>query len=205
VYGLTATNLGYGTKNDKSYASLGLNEGDKIKIRGYRGSFNDKIEVMYAWFIEKVSGGGGGGDDTPGGSSVSFSTNADAQTWAADTDGTYGSGFATTTQGLKIGYYKHTSTSNPVAPNANHIRVYKNSALSIGSTGGKKIKKIVLGCAPNAGTSSYCFDMVGLEGGASATADKSALTVSWTGSASKVVLHASNGQVRVEKITVEFE
>ena len=204
VYGLTATNLGYGTKNDKSYASLGLSEGDKIKIRGYRGSFNDKIEVMYAWFIEKVSGGGGGGD-TPGGSSVSFSTNADAQTWAADTDGTYGSGFATTTQGLKIGYYKHTSTSNPVAPNANHIRVYKNSALSIGSTGGKKIKKIVLGCAPNAGTSSYCFDMVGLEGGASATADKSALTVSWTGSASKVVLHASNGQVRVEKITVEFE
>ena len=205
VYGLTATNLGYGTKNDKSYASLGLNEGDKIKIRGYRGSFNDKIEVMYAWFIEKVSGGGGGGDDTPGGSSVSFSTNADAQTWAADTDGTYGGGFATTTQGLKIGYYKHTSTSNPVAPNANHIRVYKNSALSIGSTGGKKIKKIVLGCAPNAGTTSYCFDMVGLEGGASATADKSALTVSWTGSASKVVLHASNGQVRVEKITVEFE
>ena len=65
MYGLTATNLGYGSKNDKSYASLGLNEGDKIKIHGYRGSFNDKIEVMYAWFIEKVTGGGGG--DTPSG------------------------------------------------------------------------------------------------------------------------------------------
>ena len=204
VYGLTATELGYGAKNDKSYASLGLAEGDKIKIRGYRGSFNDKIEVMYAWFVEKVSGGGGGGD-TPGGSSVSFATNSEAQTWAADTDGTYGGGFATTTQGLKIAYYKHTSSSNPVAPNANHIRVYKNSVLSISSTEGKKIKKIVMNCAPDAGSTSYCFDMTGLEGGASATADKGAKTVSWSGSASKVVLQANNGQVRVEKLTVEFE
>ena len=205
VYGLTATELGYGAKNDKSYASLGLAEGDKIKIRGYRGSFKDKIEVMYAWFIEKVGGSTPGGGDTPGGSSVSFATNADTQSWAAETDGTYGTGFGTTAQGLKLGYYKHTSTSNPVAPNANHVRVYKNSVLSIASAEGKKIKKIVIGCAPNAGTTSYCFDMTGLEGGASATADKSALTVTWTGSASKVVLHANNGQVRMEKITVEFE
>ena len=203
VYGLTATELGYGAKNDKSYGSLGLNEGDKIKIHGYRGSYGDKIEVLNAWFIEKVNGGGGG--DTPGGSSVSFATNASAQSWATDSDGTYGSGYATTTQGLKIAYYKHTSSSNPVAPNENHVRVYKNSALSIGSTEGKKIKKIVIGCAPDSGSSSYCFDMAGLEGGANATADKSAKTVTWTGSASKVVLHANNGQVRMEKITVEFE
>ena len=203
VYGLTATELGYGAKNDKSYASLGLNEGDKIKIHGYRGSYGDKIEVMYAWFIEKVSGGGGG--DTPGGSSVSFATNADAQSWAEASDGTYGSGYATTTQGLKMGYYKHTSSSNPVAPNNNHVRVYKNSVLSIASADGKKIKKIVIGCAPDAGSSTYCFDMTGLEGGANATADKTAKTVTWTGSASKVVLHANNGQIRMEKITVEFE
>ena len=203
VYGLTATELGYGAKNDKSYASLGLVEGDKIKIRGYRGSYGDKIEVLNAWFIEKVNGGGGG--DTPGGSSVSFATNASAQSWATDSDGTYGSGYAATTQGLKIAYYKHTSASNPVAPNENHVRVYKNSALSIGSTEGKKIKKIVIGCAPDSGNTSYCFDMTGLEGGANATADKSAKTVTWTGSASKVVLHANNGQVRMENITVEFE
>ena len=62
VYGLTATELGFGMKNDKSYESLGLKEGDKIKLHGYRGSFEGKIEVMYAWFIEKVSGGG----DNPG-------------------------------------------------------------------------------------------------------------------------------------------
>ena len=346
VYGLTATNNGYGAKNDQSYMSLGLQAGDKIKIRGYRGSFNGKVEVVYAWFVEKLSegsivpgggsgtgtladpytplgavnavkdltwtsnteyestdevyvkgkisriasggtfteggtygnasfyisedgtekdefycfrvlylgnkkfeagqtdikvgdevvicgklmnykgntpetvsgkaylyslnsgstpGGGGGGGDTPSGDSVSFATNSGAQTWAAETDGTYGGGFATTTQGLKIGYFKHTGTTAPIAPNANHVRVYKNCVLSIAPADGKKIKKIVLGCAPNAGTTSYCFDMTGLEGGANATCDKSALTVTWTGSASRVVLHANNGQVRVEKITVEFE
>jgi hypothetical protein len=136
---------------------------------------------------------------------VSFDTNESAQTWAAGTDGTYGTGFATTTQGLKIGYYKHTSTATLQAPNANHVRVYKNSVLSIASAEGKKIKKIVIGCAPDAGSSSYCYDMAGLEGGASATADKASLTVTWSGSASKVVLHANNGQVRMEKLTVEFE
>ena len=156
------------------------------------------------------SGGEGGGDeggddDSSDGNSVSFATNSGSQTWAAATDDTYGSGFRTTTQGLNIGYYKHTSSSNPVSPNDNHVRVYKNSALIIASTDGKKIKKIVIGCAPNAGSTSYCSDMTGLEGGANATADKSALTVTWNGSASKVVLHANNTQVRMEKLTVVFE
>ena len=83
VYGLTATELGYGAKNDKSYASLGLKEGDKIKIRGYRGSHNDKIEVMYAWFIEKLSDGGqGGGGETP----ADFTSNV---TWTSGSDGAY--------------------------------------------------------------------------------------------------------------------
>ena len=336
VYGLTATELGYGTKNDKSFSSLNLDTGDKIKIRGYRGAFEDKIEVLYAWFIEKVSGGGdtpaagtadnpytvaqaldaikdltwtsntdyettdevymkgkitriasggtfteggtygnasfyisddgtetnefycfrilylgnqkfeegqtdikvgddvvvcgqlmnyrgntpetvsgkaylyslnasGGGGDTPGGGSVSFATNSEAQTWAAATDGTYGSGYGTTTQGVSVAYYKHTASNAPVAPNANHIRVYKNSVLIITAPSGKTMKSIVITAEPNSGTTSYCWDMTGLEGGANAVADKSALTVSWSGSASKVVLHANNGQVRVNNIAIEFE
>ena len=91
------------------------------------------------------------------------------------------------------------------APNANHVRIYKNAVLSIASTEGKRIKKIVIGCAPDAGTTSYCHDMTGLEGGASAVANKSALTIAWSGSASKVVLQANNSQVRMEKIAVQFE
>ncbi|MBO4633902.1 MAG: BACON domain-containing protein [Bacteroidales bacterium] len=62
VYGLTATDLGYGTKNDKSFSSLGLAVGDKITIIGYRGSYNDKIEVVYAYFVSK-EGGDNPGDD----------------------------------------------------------------------------------------------------------------------------------------------
>ena len=60
VYGLTATNLGYGAQNDKSFASLNLSEGDNITIIGYRGSFNGKDEVLNAYFVKKNAGG-----DTP--------------------------------------------------------------------------------------------------------------------------------------------
>ena len=177
-------------------------------LMNYKGNTPETVaneNWLYSLNGKTDGSGSGGGGETPGGGSVSFATNADAQIWAAETDGTYGAGFGTTAQGLKLGYYKHTGTTNAVAPNANHVRVYKNSVLSIASAEGKKIKKIVIGCAPNNGTTSYCFDMAGLEGGASATCDKTALTVTWTGSASKVVLHANNGQVRMEKLTVEFE
>jgi hypothetical protein len=214
-----------GTENDEFqiYRSLYFNgekytEGTDIKVgdevvvygalMNYKGNTPETVaneNWLYSLNGKTDGGSGGGGGDTPSGASVSFSTNSTAQTWTAVSDGTYGGGYGTTTQGLKVAYYKHTSSSNPVAPYEAHIRVYKNSALSISSTEGKKIKKIVLGCAPDAGTSSYCFDMTGLEGGANATADKAALTVTWNGSASKVVLHANNGQVRVEKLTVEFE
>ena len=195
--------------------------GDEVVVYGelmnYKGNTPETVSGQsYLYSLNGATSGGDdsgeggeGGDeggDEPSGNSVSFATNSEAQTWAEASDGTYGSrGYATTTQGLSIAYYKHTSTSNPVAPNANHFRVYKNSALCISSTEGKKMKKIVFNCAPNSGSTSYCFDMTGLEGGADATCDKSALTVTWTGSATKVVLQTSNGQVRIEKITVEFE
>ena len=210
VYGLTATELGYGAKNDKSYASLGLNEGDKIKIRGYRGTYTNantgesKIEVMYAWFIEKVGGNTPGGGDTPSGDTVSFATNSTAQTWASETDGTYGEGFSSTTQGIKVGYYQHTSTSKAVAPKDSEVRIYKSSVLAVSAPSGKKFKKIVIS-TPGTGSGQYCVSMTGLEGGGNGTADQSALTVTWTGSASKVVLQANEAQVRMEKLTVEFE
>ena len=214
VYGLTATELGYGAKNDKSYASLGLAEGDKIKIHGYRGTYTNantgesKIEVMYAWFIEKVGGDTPGGDtpggDTPAGDAISFPTNLTAQTWTSETDGTYGEGFSSTTQDIKVGYYKHASTSKPVEPKDAEVRIYKGSVLAVTAPSGKKFKKIVIG-TPGTGSGQYCVNMAGLEGGGKGTADQSALTVTWTGSASKVVLQADSAQVRMEKLTVEFE
>ena len=64
VYGLTKTNLGYGAKNDQSFGSLGIYEGDEITIIGFRGSYNDKVEVVYAYW---VAGGNGEGDNPGGG------------------------------------------------------------------------------------------------------------------------------------------
>lgn len=195
--------------NEYTGDKVDIKVGDEVvvcgKLMNYKGNTPETVGNGAYLYSLKSSGGGGGGGDTPSGDAVTFNTNSDSQTWGEATDATYGSGFNTTVEGLNIGYYKHTSTTNPVAPNSNHVRVYKNSALSIATTGGKKMKKIIIGCAPNSGTTSYCFDMVGLEGGANATANTSALTVTWSGSASKVVLHAVNGQVRMEKLTIEFE
>ena len=181
--------------------------GDEVivygKLMNYKG--NTPQTVPDEAYLISLNGATDGGAGYEGGYSVSFATNAGAQRWSAATDGTYGEGFSCTAEGLNIGFYKHTCSMNLPTPNDNHVRIYKNSVLSIAATGGKKIKEIVINCAPNAGTASYCFDMAGLEGGASAVADKSALTITWKGSASKVVLHANNGQVRMEGLTVVFE
>lgn len=198
--------------NEYTGEKVDIKVGDEVVIYGklmnYYGNTPETVSgAAHLYSLNSSEGGGeqGGGEQGGDGTSVSFNTNAGAQTWAAATDGTYGAGFSTTVQGLTIGYYKHTSTSNPVAPSDQHVRIYKNSVLSIAATGGKKIKKIVIGCAPNSGTTSYCFGMTGLEGVPNATEDKTALTVTWNGSANKVVLHAVNGQVRMEKLNVEFE
>ena len=39
--------------NEEEVASLGLKKGDKITIIGYRGSYGDKIEVVYAYYVSK--------------------------------------------------------------------------------------------------------------------------------------------------------
>lgn len=193
--------------NKSAYESgqTDIKVGDEVVIYGklmnYKGNTPQTV-ANEAWLYSlngKTDGGPASGGD------VSFETNADVQTWAAATDGTYGSGFSTTYQGLKIGYFKHTSTTSPAAPNSNHVRIYKNSVLSISLTEGKKIKKIIIKCAPDAGTATYCLDMTGLEGGSNAVADHSALTITWEGSANRVVLQANNGQVRMEGLTVKFE
>ena len=184
--------------------------GDEVVIYGklmnYRGNTPEtEANKAYLYSLNGSTTPGGGGGDTPTGSTVSFDTNASAQTWSAETDGTYGAGFSSTTQGVKVGYYKHTSTSAAVTPNDQHIRVYKNSVLSVTAPTGKKIKEMVLKTEPKSGDREYCFDMAGLEGGASATANKEALTVTWSGSAEKIVLHANNGQVRIKSISLTLE
>ena len=69
VYGLTKTELGYGQKNDQSFESLGVKEGDTVTLIGYRGEYQGKIEVVYAYYVSHTSGSGGNeGGGNEGGS-----------------------------------------------------------------------------------------------------------------------------------------
>ena len=72
VYGLTKTDLGYGSTNDMSFASLGLKAGDTVTLIGYRYTFTkegqeDKIEVMYAYYVSHESGSSEGSGGEQGG------------------------------------------------------------------------------------------------------------------------------------------
>ncbi len=53
VYGLTQEPVGYGGKNDQSFSSLGVSNGDNITIVGYRGSYQNTIEVKSAYLESK--------------------------------------------------------------------------------------------------------------------------------------------------------
>lgn len=54
VYGLTATEV---EKNDKSFASLGLKEGDVVTLIGFRSSFSGEAQVANAYYVSHVAGG----------------------------------------------------------------------------------------------------------------------------------------------------
>ena len=125
----------------------------------------------------------------------------DNQGWATGTDATYGAGYEISLKDFKLGYYKYESTSNAIAPSIDHIRVYKSSVLSIQAPSGKTIKSVKLNCTD----ASKCVDMKVIEGGNSAIANTTDLTISWSGSTNRFVAQAANGQVRVKVITVEFE
>ena len=174
-------------------------------LMNYKGNTPETVSGKAYLYALNPNGGGGGtpGGDTPSGSSIHWVTNSENQTWSSTTDGTYGVGFTATSGGMTVGYFKASSTTAPVTPNANHVRVYKNSHLSI-SVAGKRITGVLIKCAPNAGTSSYCWDL-NVAGGSAAKADKTALTVTWSGDVATFEADASNGQVRIEELTVTFK
>ena len=64
VYGLTKAPV---AKNDKSFASLGLKEGDKVTIVGTRAAYNGSAQVGGpAYYISHEAGAGDGGNDDGG-------------------------------------------------------------------------------------------------------------------------------------------
>ena len=214
VYGLTKQFIAVGsTTNDQSFASLGLKDGDKITLRGFRGSYNGKIEVMGAYFVKLISSGnetpnpGGNGDNngddngndngttepTPEGAIV---FDADVDKGNAGTDSNNAAAYTITKDGVTI-----TVSSGILGTynNEAHYRIYKNQTLTVTSTVGN-VKKVTFTCTANddAKYGPGCFTW--------STGDYSysGPTGTWTGDAAEVVFTASSNQVRASQIVVEL-
>ena len=215
VYGLTKEFIAVGTtQNDKSFASLGLKEGDKIVIRGFRGSYNGKIEVMGAYFVKLISSGnenpnpggnngdnngdntGDDNDDTtiPEGAIV---FDADVENTGIGTDSNNATSYTITKNGVTI-----TVSSGILGSynGENHYRIYKNQTLTATTTAGN-IKSIEFTCTAN-GDAKYgpgCFTW------STGEYSYSGAVGTWTGEAKEVVFTASSNQVRATQIVVVVE
>ena len=218
VYGLDKAFTAVGnTKADKSFGELGLKDGDKITLRGLRGSYNGKIEVMGAYFVKLISSGnenpnpGGNGDNngdnngddngndngntgtTPEGAIV---FDADVDKGNAGTDSNNATAYTITKDGVTI-----TVSSGILGTynNEAHYRIYKNQTLTVTSTVGN-VKKVTFTCTANddAKYGPGCFTW--------STGDYSysGANGTWTGDASEVVFTASTNQVRATQIVVEL-
>ena len=214
VYGLTAKFIpmsGDKAVNDKSFSTLGLSDGDKVTIRGTRGAYGEKIEVLGAYFVKLVSKGEGGntgnnpgGNDNPGGNTGGTTPegaivfDADTDKGNAGTDSNNAAAYTITKNGVTITV---SSGILGVYNNESHYRIYKNQTLTVTSTAGN-IASIEFTCTAD-GDAKYgpgCFTAstgdYGHNGGAVGT---------WTGSASEVVFTASANQVRASQIAVVVE
>ena len=200
--------------NEKYTSGRDIAVGDEViicgKLMNYKGNTPETVanEAYLHSFVNAESGGGsGGGGSTPGGDTpaagtITWTVGSGNQSWAAATHATYGSGFSATADGMTVAYYKASSTTPPVTANADHIRVYKGSHLSI-SVAGRTITGVELTCMSNSNDANkpYCYDLK-VSDGSTATADKSALKVSWSGSIAAFEADTPDGQIRVTKITV---
>ena len=218
VYGLDKAFTAIGnTKANKTFGELGLNDGDKITLRGLRGSYNGKIEVMGAYFVKLVIKGEGGNTDNGGNTGDTGNTgnagtkidgeitvpanalvfDADVDKGNAGTDSNNATAYTITKDGVTI-----TVSSGILGTynNEAHYRIYKNQTLTVTSTVGN-VKKVTFTCTANddAKYGPGCFTFVGGE------YVYSGANGQWTGDANTVVFTASSNQVRATQIAVVVE
>ena len=197
VWGVTKSFIALGsTANDQSFASLGLEEGDKITIRGFRSSnkYNGNPEVHGAYFVKLVSKGDGGNTETQP-KTIVF--DADVDQGDAGTDSNNATSYTITKDGVTI------TVSNGIIGtynNEDHYRVYKNQTLTVSTTSGS-IKSVEFTCTANGnekyGPGGFTWSI--------GNYSYSGAVGTWTGSASEVVFTASSNQVRATEIEVVVE
>ncbi len=125
-------------------------------------------------------------------------------TWTAGNDGTYGAGFEmTASNGVKVGVYKHKSSSAIIAPDQYSVRVYKSAVIVLTAPAGKTISSLSFK-ASDYNSGGNCVDLTFLEGGTGVlAADKAALTIgTFSGSAEKIVLQAAAAQARLVEANI---
>lgn len=184
---------------NSSYINLSSYLGKKMQFAFVYKSTSEKAgtwEIKNV-LVSKVSKNTEG-PDLPDGA-ITWTLGLNKQNWAQEESQSYGKGYAATVDGIKVAYYKYQSTTEPIEPKSDHIRVYKSSVLSISSE--KNIKQVVLYTTD----AQYCVAPTVLQGDGSFVADVPTKTLSWNGSAKEIVAQTAGGQVRINKIVFVCE
>lgn len=182
IYGLTKTKV---AKNDKSFADLDVQDGDKVTIISLRSEYNGIAQGggnTPAYFVSKEDG------TVPIGT-VNISPSSALNGGMTGTAGEQ----HCTVEGISI------DLSNGLA-NSDQIRIYKNATITIQAPSGKKLKKVVFNCTAK-DTAQY---------GPGNFADYSGYSFSgtvgtWEGSENSISLTASGAQVRATSIVVSCD
>ena len=137
----------------------------------------------------------------PEGETCTITTNS-GLTWTSDSHATYGDGFTVTSNGVKLAFYKHTSTTDLNATNqfkSDHTRIYKGSALVVSLENGKPIKYILI----KATGSDYSKEFTVVSG--KGTVAKNGTELIWAGEhESPFIAELTGGQIRMKEITIVY-
>ena len=210
VYGLLSEKGGEKKKFQDLAAAKGINNGSKITIIGTRGVFNDKIEVLNAYFVSIEGGGGsseqgsGGSGDGPG--TVSGNT---ITVNAADFGVANGTemGTQTLSDGTKLVFDGGGNSNAPKYYNSGtNIRMYPKNTVTI--TASKNISKVVFNVDEYQGTICNASGDISASPGTIAL-DGKVVTISGISDKSTVITNTSSGtgaasQIRVISIEITY-
>lgn len=210
VYGLLSEKGGEKKKFQDLAAAKGINNGSKITIIGTRGVFNDKIEVLNAYFVSIEGGGGsseqGGGGSGDGPGTVSGNTitvNAADFGVANSTE----MGTQTLSDGTKLVFDGGGNSNAPKYYNSGtNIRMYPKNTVTI--TASKNISKVVFNVDEYQGTICNASGDISASPGTIAL-DGKVVTISGISDKSTVITNTSSGtgaasQIRVISIEITY-
>lgn len=209
VYGLLSEKGGEKKKFQDLAAAKGIKNGSKITIIGTRGVFNDKIEVLNAYFVS-IEGGGsgeqGGGGSGSGPGTVSGNTiTVNAIDFGVENGVAMGT--QTLSDGTKLEFDGGGNSNAPKYYNTGtNIRMYPKNTVTI--TASKNISKVVFNVDEYQGTICNASGDISASPGTIAV-DGKVVTVSGISDKSTVITNTSSAtgtasQIRVISIEITY-